>query len=985
MNRVLKGLTVGLLFGLAVAAVAGAKGPAGPRLAKLSTDRKIDINNVAMFVTNEGSFSYDLTTRSSGLEFPKGTGKTPVYASGIWVGGKVGGDLRVALGEYQYEWQPGPIGKDGKSTNPDDPKYTVYKISRGDNAATNPDYANWPVADGAPAGKDGKPLILGDQTLWCVYNDANDAKHTYMQTKALGLEVQQTIFAFDRTGALGNVIFARFLIINKGGNKIDSTFVSVWSDPDLGQADNDLVGTDVGLSLGYCYNATNSDAVYGATPPAVGFDFFKGPLGPDKKPLPMTSFNKYINGTDPRTALQVYNYMLGKDNQGKDVVDPTTNRVTLFSVAGDPVTGTGWLDTNPADRRLMMNSGPFTMAPGDTQEVVVGIVLGQGKDRLTSITALKFNDSFAQAAFDANFQLPSPPTAPKVAVSPLEGRVALTWGDDSEKGGDPRYQFEGYNVYQGESVAGPWKRIATYDLVNGAAIVFDNEFDENAGVVINRPVQFGGDTGIRHYIELADDAIRGGKLVNGQTYYYTVTAYSYGANQSPKTLETSLTPLRDGRLVRKPLSEEFEPANGIIPRWPTAGSDFKVVKTDSAVTHKSGRSDGRVYVKVVNPAKVTGSAYQVKFKEDAEANVFWDLVDATKNATVLKDMAQNESEAQGDANPIVDGLLVKVTSPPPGIGNVQWLKNGAVNSADRWLASGSDLGGQFVGGGLIEGYNFFGSAIVSGGEFISVELRFSPTKKQKAYRYLRGASPNYGFQDYSEIPCTIWDIESSPPRQLNAAFVEQRGGPAEDKTWLPTASAGDREYLFIFKSTYTDAPQEKYTKDPFLAAAGNLDILYGWWPLLRSGRTAANLAEGQVLRITANKVNTAADVFEFKTTAPVFDDNALAQKREDLKLIRVVPNPYYGQSAYELSSLARLVRFTRLPKQCMIKVFSLGGDLVRSINHTDGTSIESWDLKTDHGLPVASGVYLAFIEAPGIGKQVVKIAIFMEAERLEAF
>jgi hypothetical protein len=47
--------------------------------------------------------------------------------------------------------------------------------------------------------------------------------------------------------------------------------------------------------------------------------------------------------------------------------------------------------------------------------------------------------------------------------------------------------------------------------------------------------------------------------------------------------------------------------------------------------------------------------------------------------------------------------------------------------------------------------------------------------------------------------------------------------------------------------------------------------------------------------------------------------------------------------------------------------------------------MESWDLKTDHGLPVASGVYLAVIDAPGIGRQVVKVAIFMEAERLEAF
>ncbi|MSS72036.1 MAG: hypothetical protein EXS64_11165 [Candidatus Latescibacteria bacterium] len=730
MSRIVKGLMAALLAGLMVAPGVWAKGPAGPRLAKISTDQKIDINNLSVYVSNEGSFSYNIGAGSAGLEFPKGTGKTAVYASGLWIAGKVNGDLRTAAGEYSFEWSPGPIGANGKPADRNDAKYKVYKINAGD-GPSNADYANWPIADGAPVDRDGRPLIQGDQTLWCVYNDADDSRHPTFQTKGMGLEVQQTIFAFDRPGPLGNTIFIKFRIINKGGNRIDSTYVSLWSDPDLGQADNDLVGCDTGLSLGYIYNATNTDASYGSAPPAVGFDFFKGPLGPDKKPLPMTSFNKYINGTDPRTAQQVYNYMQGKDAGGKDVVDPTTGTASLFSVSGDPVTGKGWLDTNPADRRFMMTAGPFTMAPGDTQEVVAGLVVGQGKDRLTSITALKFYDSFAQAAFDADFQLPSP---------------------------------------------------------------------------------------------------------------------------------------------------------------------------------------------------------------------------------------------------------------PPGIGSYQWLLNGAVNAGNRWITSGSDLGGTvFPGGGFVEGDHFFGSAITSGADFVSIEVRFSPTKTQKAYRYLRGGAPNYGYQDYPDQSFTVWDIDSNPPRQLNVGFVEQNGLPAANRTWTPTASAADREYLFIFNSTYSDTPQEKYTKTPLNAAAPTLDILYGFWPLLRAPHTAAELAEGQVLRVVANKVNTTTDVFEFKTTAPVLDDNSLAQRREDLKAIRVVPNPYYGQSAYELSSLSRTVRFTRLPKQCAIKVFSLGGDLVRSFNHTDGTSLESWDLKNDFGLPVASGIYLAFIDAPGIGRQVVKIAIFMEAERLDSF
>jgi len=87
--------------------------------------------------------------------------------------------------------------------------------------------------------------------------------------------------------------------------------------------------------------------------------------------LPMTSFNKYINGTDPQTAEETFNYMKGLDPDGgvADHTDPITGQVKAFMVDGDPVTGAGWLDENPADRRFMLTAGPFTFAPGDTQEV----------------------------------------------------------------------------------------------------------------------------------------------------------------------------------------------------------------------------------------------------------------------------------------------------------------------------------------------------------------------------------------------------------------------------------------------------------------------------------------------------------------------------------------------------------------------------------------------------------------------------------------
>jgi hypothetical protein len=52
-----------------------------------------------------------------------------------------------------------------------------------------------------------------------------------------------------------------------------------------------------------------------------------------------------------------------------------------------------------------MTAGPFTLAVGDTQEVVVSTIVAQGSDRLSSIKVLKFYDKFAQLAFDNNFSI----------------------------------------------------------------------------------------------------------------------------------------------------------------------------------------------------------------------------------------------------------------------------------------------------------------------------------------------------------------------------------------------------------------------------------------------------------------------------------------------------------------------------------------------------------------------------------------------------
>lgn len=413
--------------------------PAHPAPALIDNFAHMDANNLDMFVTNHGSFAYDLSTGNAGLEYPKGAGKWTVFAAGFWIGAKVGSDIRIAAGEYKQEYVPGPM-RNGTNV-PDELTFNNYKIVRGN--TTDPDYLNWPVVDGAPLDSLGQPTLLGDAMVWSVYNDADPAAHTNDDgsTSPLGVEVQQSTFAFNRSGPLSKVIFLRFKVRNKGANQLDSAYVSLWADPDLGGFTDDLVGCDTTLSLGYCYNATNADQDYGSSPPAVGFALLRGPLAAigmgATDTLGMTAFARYINGTDPVSAVEVYNRMQGLNPDGSPVhvqEDPL-QPITPFEVSGlnlANISGpTNWLDSNPSDRRLFITSGPFAMAPGESQDIVWAICIGQGTDRLASVDDLRNVTTFVRVAFQAG-QIMSPEIPTAISATLMESvaqldRVRLVW------------------------------------------------------------------------------------------------------------------------------------------------------------------------------------------------------------------------------------------------------------------------------------------------------------------------------------------------------------------------------------------------------------------------------------------------------------------------------------------------------------------------------------------------------------------------------
>lgn len=122
----------------------------------------------------------------------------------------------------------------------------------------------------------------------------------------------------------------------------------------------------------------------------------------------------------------------------------------------------------------------------------------------------------------------------------------------------------------------------------------------------------------------------------------------------------------------------------------------------------------------------------------------------------------------------------------------------------------------------------------------------------------------------------------------------------------------------------------------------------------------------------ADHKNNNYPMFTFTTgnVSTIFDDQKT--KEDALNLIRVVPNPYYGNSDYEWAQLDNYVRITNLPARCDISIYTIAGNLVRRYKKDNSDTFVEWDLKNSSNISISSGVYIIHINAPGVGEKIVK-------------
>jgi hypothetical protein len=512
--------------------------------------------------------------------------------------------------------------------------------------------------------------------------------------------------------------------------------------------------------------------------------------------------------------------------------------------------------------------------------------------------------------------------------------------------GEPPYEFELFD-------ADFYSLSTPENIADGS---YDNYFDGCNLLIGGMVINFTGDDPsyvpspevifkITGYLEEAEGAnnelgyayIDSG-LINGMTYYYDVTAFDFQPLSSPHSLENGIK-----GIAVTPRSH----STGMVE-----GSAYNVQHVWSGPV----KGDGEVKVIVVEPDSVTGHSYEVGFYEGTPP-LLWYLKDLQTGEKVLDSMS---NQAGNDEYPVVNGMVVKTIGPSPGIASLDYIP-----SDNKWFADD---------GGWVIGVDWGWGGGVAAADYVEVELRFSDAQRQSGYRYVR---PGYAYGGFFEVPFTAWDVTSVPERQINVSFVEWTGSAVFDSTWDPDATGGGdpggREYLFILLSDYSDTALEQYTTKNLYDDNAEFDILYASWSraLTDAQGNARTWTEGDTLLLTPYFVNLPTDTFTFKTTK-----KEVISSQVNLDDIKVVPNPYIVRNNWEPSGDYSRLAFTHLPDKCTIRIYTLSGDHLRTLEHDspelDGN--ENWDLLTKNNQKIASGVYIYHVNSP-YGEKIGKFAV----------
>ncbi|MBN2279319.1 MAG: hypothetical protein JXQ65_01940 [Candidatus Marinimicrobia bacterium] len=665
---------------------------------------------------------------------------------------------------------------------------------------------------------------------------------------------------------------------------------------------------------------------------------------------------------------------------------------------------------------FMFGSGLFKLEQGRTERISMAELhsydplsgLNSESHTAPSLTAKR---GIVQLIYENDYRFAKPPVMPALSAEPLDGKVILTWDDVADKfTREPLINsindFEGYKIYRATDKYFSDAEVLVDMYGNPAGMKPIFQCDKKNGrkgaadyaVVSGESYYLGDDSGIQHYFIDTD-------VQNGRTYYYAVVAYDYGIPAEELSgfgsVDASIYPAENNVVIELNEDESIRQIGKnvaiVTPKTDAAGYQNPNVSIDYSGSKGTGKIEPIIY----NEKNVKyNHRYKLKFDvlTTVYLNVFTFRIDPEK-----KFVNTGFSVYDTDDN---DRLVYYENHE-----NSDYAANYIEDAKSRqgFWADNNNKKLDYVR--LKE--NDVYSDVFDGIRLNISDLVQTPVLDTLNTGWLNGDFPIHvkvnADSEYIHYPYDDTTLVKRPAEALFFPYVYE--------------IRFDDEYTGKFDNSIRQnfySPDGKIIRKeqillgetfPFYVVNTMLGDTLDLFGVDVNGNGAFDLFQDEILAgyikyIFQNHSSWAATILKFsfydETNFPVSD--AIYQinfKRpflesdsimfiihppeeateeginEDMKKIKVVPNPYVATNAMEtavsnigLNQRCKIM-FTHIPARCEINIFTATGvfiDKIKVDNEPNDGKVY-WDLLTRENLEIAAGVYVYHVKSDVTSKE----------------
>ena len=600
------------------------------------------------------------------------------------------------------------------------------------------------------------------------------------------------------------------------------------------------------------------------------------------------------------------------------------------------------------------HSGPIDFPSQTIQRFSFSLYFATGPSSVAQVEDAYRKKQTVQKIYNANYRFAQPPDTPKLTAIPGDGKVYLHWDDVAENSYDrffQRYDFQGYSLYRSTDPKFLDARLITdgFGTISMKKPIFRcDKKDSISGFFPGtyNGIQFyiGDNSGLTHsYID--ED------VINGQTYYYGLASFDDGfipadAQTVEDIQEFAILPSECLINITIDLLNNIEALGpncaAVTPTVPTAGYDSPEIL--ESVVHYGPSSTTNLEFNIFNPNELKEGKYRLEFSYPDSG---WRSLPAyqlleLENETVT-DTLQSLTvlERLSEESRYFDGMIMYMdydTSFTPI--SMGWTKESLCN----------------------------------------LTYEFIPEKKKSAVNYDFDLVFTEGISDTSmrvqrqgagnrEVPVPFYIYSPTTGEMMDFAIVDWgpiRKWTAEDDILLVFGPKrgiepeyGTGNYRFAWRFSFTEF-------DDGYPVGDTTGIV--------------RPQPGDVFQVRMHVPPQPGEAYEFTSTKARIDKQRAG---EEMAQIAVVPNPYVVTERWEPFSpfLAgrgpMVINFIHLPQKCTIRIFTVQGYLVDTIEHDsdmiDGTAV--WDVLSKDNMQIAPGNYIYHVDAPDVGQKIGRFMV----------